>query len=67
MKTRYLVRVFEIENVKEYKDGGLDDIVEQTEDQIQPNRDFQFQLQGDSLHEIAAKLSHNPTPPTQKP
>jgi len=55
MKDRYLVRVYKIQNVKEYPQGR-DDIDEQTEDQLNSDRDFQFQLQGDSLDEIAAKL-----------
>lgn len=56
MKDRYLVRVYKVKNVKEYPEpGSRDDIDEQTEDQLSTN-DFQFQLQGDSLDEIAAKL-----------
>lgn len=56
MKNRYLVDVYQVRNVLEYADGGRDDLAEQTEDQLKRNRDFQCQLQGDTLLEIARQL-----------
>jgi hypothetical protein len=61
VKTRFLVKVFKIENVKEYgKDAGdvRDDIVEQTEDQLNSVTDFYTQDQGDSLREIAYRWAN---------
>lgn len=55
MKTRYLVEVYKVENVKEYGEGGLHDISEQTEDQNGP-QNFQYQIQGDNLEEVIKKL-----------
>jgi hypothetical protein len=56
MKDRYLINVYKIEDVPELKDGGRDNIVEQTEDSLNKSRDFQFQLQGDSLIKVACSL-----------
>jgi hypothetical protein len=61
MKTRYLVDVYKIQKVLEYSDGGADDLIEQTEDQLNRNRDFQYQLQADTLPEIAKKLLQKPS------
>ena len=57
--TRYLVDVYAVESPPE----GLrrDDLVEATEDELVRDRDYQYQLQGNSLSEIAAKLSKQPT------
>lgn len=58
MKTRYLVEVYKVKEVKEYSEGGLSDIVEQTEDQNGPEN-FQYQIQGDSLEEVIKKLEES--------
>ena len=57
MKDRYLINIYKIIDVKEQKEGGLDDISEQTGDQLDEQRDFQFQLQGDSFFDIVSQMN----------
>jgi hypothetical protein len=53
--TRWLLDLYEIKDVPLYPDGR-DDIVEQTEDSLDRNRDFQYQLQAPTLRMLADKL-----------
>lgn len=56
MKKRYVAKIYEVLNVKEYSDGGIDDIDEQTEDQLNLVTDFYCQIQGDTINQIAEKI-----------
>lgn len=56
MKKRYVAKIYEVRDVKEYKDGGRDDIDEQTENQINYSTDFYCQIQGDSIRQIGEKI-----------
>ena len=58
MKDRYLIRVYKVPDVREYP-KGLDDIDEQTEEQLNPDRDFQYQIQGDDLLQVVKSLIRN--------
>lgn len=51
---RYLVKVYLVD-VERYP-IGRDDIDEEAEDRLDCTRDFQYQVQGNSLYEIAEKL-----------
>lgn len=53
--TRYLLRLYKIDNVPLYPEGR-DDVVEQTEDCLNEDRDFQYQLQAPTLAMLAEKL-----------
>ena len=57
MKDCYLIRVYRVPNVRVYPEqGARDDIDEQTEDQLEAEKDFMFQMQGDTLKSLGMRL-----------
>lgn len=52
---RYLVEIYKVEIPENGK--RRDDLSEATEDWLKKDRDFQFQLQGNSLTEICNQLA----------